>query len=74
MTSNRHRTARNLTGSAALLILLFVYVFAASMLGEFLIDENSKILQALYFFVAGVGWIIPAGVIIKWMLRPRDQD
>jgi hypothetical protein len=24
----------------------------------------------LYYVIAGLGWVIPAGLLIKWMQRP----
>jgi hypothetical protein len=26
--------------------------------------------QVIYFFVAGLAWTIPAGLLIRWMQRP----
>lgn len=73
MIRHRYRTARNLIGIALLLMLLFVYAFAASMIGEYLVPDDAKIVQALYFVVAGIGWIVPAMVVIKWMLKPGSN-
>ncbi|MHA1133725.1 MAG: DUF2842 domain-containing protein [Alphaproteobacteria bacterium] len=28
------------------------------------------LLQAAYFLVAGLLWVIPAGLLIRWMQRP----
>jgi hypothetical protein len=31
---------------------------------------NSGLLQALFYVVAGVGWVLPAMPIVSWMSRP----
>jgi hypothetical protein len=31
---------------------------------------NSVLLQAIFYVVAGIGWVLPAMPIISWMARP----
>jgi len=31
---------------------------------------NSGLLQAVFYVVAGLGWVLPAMPIISWMSRP----
>ena len=31
---------------------------------------NSGLLQAIFYVVAGIGWVLPAMPIISWMARP----
>jgi Protein of unknown function (DUF2842) len=31
---------------------------------------DSGLLQAIYYVVAGIGWVLPAMPIISWMARP----
>jgi hypothetical protein len=31
---------------------------------------NSGWLQAVYYVVVGIGWVLPAMPIVSWMLRP----
>ncbi len=30
--------------------------------------------ELVFFAIAGFGWALPAGVIIKWMVRPDADD
>lgn len=30
----------------------------------------SKFIEVLYYFIAGLAWTVPAGIIIWWMQRP----
>jgi hypothetical protein len=32
---------------------------------------NSGWLQAIFYVVAGMGWVLPAMPIVSWMSRPR---
>jgi hypothetical protein len=31
---------------------------------------NSGLLQAIFYVVAGLGWVLPAMPIVSWMSRP----
>jgi hypothetical protein len=35
------------------------------------VPENAILMQSIYFCIAGLIWIVPAGLIIRWMLRPQ---
>lgn len=62
---------RRFVGSFALLIGLLIYLFFALSVGDVLIRDKSGWIQFIYFVVTGVAWIIPAGLLIRWMYRPR---
>jgi hypothetical protein len=32
--------------------------------------ENSGLAQAIFYVVAGIGWVLPAMPIVSWMARP----
>ena len=32
--------------------------------------ERSGLLQAIFYVVAGMGWVLPAMPIVSWMQRP----
>ena len=49
---------------------LAVYSIAAMAFGASRIVGESHMAQVIYFFVAGLAWIIPAGLLIRWMQRP----
>ena len=63
---------RKLIGAIALLVLLTVYSLAAMMVAIALQVNASKIVEVLYYIVAGLAWTIPAGAIIWWMQQPDD--
>ena len=61
---------RKLIGTILLMILIAVYAVLAVAVAIVLQVQNaSKLAELVYYFVAGLLWVLPAGVIIKWMSR-----
>jgi hypothetical protein len=62
---------RKLVGAILLLILIAVYSLLAMLAAVVLqVNEANKSVELLYYVVAGLLWVLPAGLIIKWMQRP----
>ncbi|MGI9479248.1 MAG: DUF2842 domain-containing protein [Hyphomicrobiaceae bacterium] len=68
----RMRT-RKLIGTFALLVLVIVYALAAMMVAIALQVNASKTVEALYYVIAGLAWVFPAGAIIWWMQKERPE-
>ena len=65
---------RRFVGSIALVAFLVIYVFFAVAVGDVIVATKSGWVQFAYFVVAGVAWVPPAGLLIKWMytrIAPR---
>lgn len=60
---------RKLLGTFILLIVLTGYAFIAMMVAIILQVNDNKTLELIYYIVAGLAWVLPAGVIIQWMLK-----
>ncbi|NPU15631.1 DUF2842 domain-containing protein [Bradyrhizobium sp. 83012] len=66
---------RKLIGAVALLLLAFVWSMMGMVVAQFPLIANSGWLQAVYYVVVGMGWVLPAMPIVSWMLRPdREQQ
>ena len=65
----RMRT-RKLLGTIALLIFVIVYALVAMMVAIALQVNASKFTEVIYYVVAGLAWVFPAGAIIWWMQKP----
>jgi hypothetical protein len=65
-------TQRNRKLTGILLILLSMVVWAAAATSIYLAfpPELPPWLLMPYFIVAGMGWLLPAMWIIRWMARP----
>jgi hypothetical protein len=61
---------RKLIGTIVLLVFLAIYVLTAVSIGERHVVMAPAWLQFAYFIAAGLAWVIPAGLLIKWMQRP----
>ena len=60
---------KKLIGTLALVIFVTLYAFLAMVIGDRAIASKSTLIKVLYFGVAGIVWIVPAGFIIWWMER-----
>lgn len=58
---------RRFVGSVVLVTLLLIYVFFAVAIGDVIVATKSGWVQFAYFVGAGVLWVLPAGVLVKWM-------
>lgn len=61
---------RKLVGTIAILVFLFVYVWVAAAIGSGRLAEAHGLVQLVYYLVAGLLWVVPAGIVIRWMQRP----
>jgi hypothetical protein len=64
---------RKLIGAVALLALVTVWALLAMAIAQFPPIFNNKLIAGVYYFVAGIGWILPAMPLIKWMSGPRPR-
>ena len=61
---------RKFFGTIALLLLVVVWSLMGMAVAQMPWLANSGLLQAIYYVVAGIGWVLPAMPIISWMARP----
>ena len=71
MGSGLKMRQRKLIGTVVLLVFLIVYALLA-MLAAIVVTGN-KLAEVLFFFVAGLAWVFPAGRLVSWMLRPDTE-
>ena len=58
---------RKFIGMVLLVIFVVVYAFTAMVIGDLTLQQSSNLVRFIYFAVAGLVWVIPAGAIIWWM-------
>ena len=61
---------RKLFGAIALIILAAVWALTGMVVAQMPWLANSGLLQAIFYVVAGMGWVLPAMPIVSWMSRP----
>jgi Protein of unknown function (DUF2842) len=69
ISAMRIRT-RKFLGTVALLLLVVVWSLMGMTVAQTPWLANSGLLQAIFYVVAGIGWVLPAMPIISWMSRP----
>jgi len=62
---------RKLIGTVLLLLFLGAYTWAVVIIGAGRITLARHWAQLAYFLIAGLLWVIPARLLIRWMQRPE---
>ena len=65
-----HIRVRKLIGTIALLVLVSVWGLLAMALAQSVLTDVNGFVAAIYYVVAGLGWVLPAMPLVKWMVRP----
>ena len=63
---------RKFLGTIALLLLVVVWSLMGMTIAQTPWLAASRLLQAIFYVVAGIGWVLPAMPIVSWMSRPDD--
>jgi hypothetical protein len=71
MTAPQRPTTRALFGTMLLVGFMLVYVLAAMLLAVAILPRGNRVLEFLYYAAAGLAWVPPAGLIIRWMYARR---
>jgi hypothetical protein len=61
---------RKFIGTIALLVLVVVWSLLGMAAAQMPWLAESGWRQAIFYVVAGIGWVLPAMPIISWMARP----
>jgi hypothetical protein len=62
---------RKLIGAFGLLTLVIVWALIAMALAQSVLTDINGFVAAIYYVVAGLGWVLPAMPLISWMARPE---
>lgn len=65
---------RKLIGTLLLIALVIVYALAATTIATYRLAESGPLVHLAFFLVGGLVWILPAMLIIKWMVKPRKGE
>ncbi len=61
---------RKLVGTIALIVMITVYAFVALGVAVVLqVGNTSKFGELAFYVIAGLLWVLPAGILIKWMQK-----
>jgi hypothetical protein len=63
---------RKLIGAFALLALVAMWSLLAMALAQSVLTDINGLVAVIFYVVAGLGWVLPAMLLIKWMARPDE--
>jgi len=63
---------RKFIGTIALLVLVTAWGLLAMALAQSVLTDINGLVAAIFYVVAGLGWVVPAMPLIKWMARPDE--
>jgi len=63
---------RKFIGTILLFVLAFVWAMLAMALSQSILTDVNYWVAALYYVVAGLGWVLPAMPLVRWMVRPDN--
>jgi len=61
---------RKLIGAFALFALVIIWSLLAMGLAQFMLPSTTGLVAVIYYVVMGLGWVLPAMPLIRWMSRP----
>jgi len=61
---------KKLIGTVLLVLLVAIYAILATIIAVAQLAESGPLVHLAYFFLTGFLWVLPAMLIIKWMVAP----
>jgi hypothetical protein len=61
---------RKFIGAIVLIALVVVWSLTAMALAQLPVIKANQFVEFVYYVVAGLGWVLPAMPLIRWMSRP----
>jgi uncharacterized protein DUF2842 len=64
---------RKLIGAVALIVLVVTWALVAMALAQAPAIKANGVIEVIYYVLAGLGWVLPAMPLIRWMSRPDAE-
>jgi hypothetical protein len=61
---------RKLIGAVALLLLVAAWALLAMALAQSVLTDINGFVAAIFYVIAGLGWVLPAMPLVRWMAKP----
>ena len=61
---------RKFLGAIMLIVLVVTWALLAMALAQSPLIKANGAIEVLYYVIAGLGWVLPAMPLIRWMSRP----
>jgi len=63
---------RKFVGALALFVLVIVWALVAMALAQAPAVREHAVAAVIYYVIAGLGWVLPAMPLVRWMSRTPD--
>jgi hypothetical protein len=64
---------RKLIGSLALLVLIAIWIVLSITFAYAVFRVENPFLAAIYYVIAGIGWVLPAMPLVSWAFRRHPE-
>jgi len=61
---------KKLIGTVLLVLLVAVYALVATIVAVAQLSQSGPLVHLAYFFLTGFLWVLPAMLIVNWMVKP----
>jgi len=65
---------RKLIGGIVLIVLVVCWALLAMALAQLPVIKANAVVEAIYYVLAGLGWLILAMPLVKWMVLDKHAD
>jgi uncharacterized membrane protein YidH (DUF202 family) len=65
---------RKLIGGIALIVLIVTWALLAMALAQLPVIKANGVVEVIYYVIAGLGWLLLAMPLVKWMLQERRAE
>jgi hypothetical protein len=66
--------ARKLVGTILLLVVLIIYSLLVMLAAAAVLPDGGKLVELIFYAIAGLAWVLPAGYLIKWMYATPPEN
>ena len=66
--------SRKFFGTIVLVAFVSVYALTAMTIAAAKLPGSPGLVQLLFYIVAGLVWVMPAAILVRWMQRPDPTD
>ena len=64
---------RKLVGTVLLLVVLAIYSLLVGVAASAVLTGSNKLVEMIFYAIAGLAWVVPAGFLIRWMYATPKQ-
>lgn len=69
-----NRRQRKFVGTVIMLAFVVVYALVVMAVAAPILTGGNKLVEGLFYFIAGLAWAPPLMVLIKWMEDRREGE